>query len=51
MDDPMVKFGHAMSRGNVARMRSAQAVTNQEQVSEKEIREMCKRLGDTQLTF
>jgi hypothetical protein len=51
LEDPMVKFGHAMSRGNAARMRSEQAVTNQEQVSEKDIREVSKRHGDIRLTF
>lgn len=35
LNDPMIRFGHAMSRGNMARMRSEQAVANQEQVSER----------------
>jgi hypothetical protein len=35
LNDPMIRFGHAMSRGNMARMRSEQAVANQEQVSKR----------------
>jgi endonuclease YncB( thermonuclease family) len=35
LNDPMVRFGHAMSRGNMARMRTEQAVANQEQVNKR----------------
>jgi hypothetical protein len=35
LNDPMVRFGHAMSRGNMARMRAEQAVANQEQVNKR----------------
>ncbi len=35
LNNPMIRFGHAMSRGNMARMRSEQAVVNQEQVNKR----------------